>query len=451
MSSFRNIQRKGYAVPFAGRKTVFEYSDEEYSSDDETKEEEPIKKQRQSVVVPKKRKKKKKEEDSTIVVEFTHGGVTYWKDGEGNLYNPETQEPVGFWNKKTQQVEAIDEETDEETDEEECSEEDIKKNEERRKKILEEAKVTILDMRARKSERDFKMKGYVAPEYKIQSGRLGVFKHYYGLTRSLQYHHPLVYAMIIQGLGIITVDDLLDDQIIKDIKNGRYRIETFTESYSQEHRWVGDLDDIRSYAKPISEKYFLHEYGKDKINLTDSKFYNYPFKRVKEGLYNPRWSDTRYKTKKMIVSVLLDTHNSKLYNLSNGNIIGEMKCKSYENIYSKKVSDYIDRDECKTGKMSLHEFVERHSKILEKYGMVLKKPKGYNSYSHRLSVGVTISKDDNEEMIGAFCDDLETSLRMVNYKKWPYSAEKLFKSIINSKFHPNYYAPIYGSNYINLY
>ena len=115
------------------------------------------------------------------------------------------------------------------------------------------------------------------------------------------------------------------------------------------------------------------------------------------------------------------------------------------------MSDYIDRDECKTGKMSLHEFVERHSKILEKYGMVLKKPKGYNSYSHRLSVGVTISKDDNEEMIGAFCDDLETSLRMVNYKKWPYSAEKLFKSIINSKFHPNYYAPIYGSNYINLY
>ena len=450
MSSFRNIQRKGYAVPFAGRKTVFEYSDEEYSSDDETKEEEPIKKQRQSVVVPKKRKKKKEEDNSTNVVEFTHGGVTYWKDSWGNLYDPETQEQVGFWNKKTRQVEETYEETDEETDEEECSEEDIKKSEEERKKILEEAKVTILDMRARKSERDFKMKGYVAPEYKIQSGCMPTRNHYYGLTRGLQYHNPLIYAMIIQGLGIITVDDLLDDQVEKDIKNGRYRIETFTESYRQEHRWVNE-NDIRSYAKPISEKYFLHEYGKDKINLTDSKFYNYPFKRVKEGLYNPRWSNTRYKTKKMIVSVLLDTHNSKLYNLSNGNIIGEMKCKSYENIYSKKVSDYIDRDEEKTGKMSLHEFVERHSKILKKYGMVLKKPKGYNSYSHRLSVGVTICKDDNEEMIGSFCDDLEASLRMVNYKKWPYSAEKLFKSIINSKFHPNYYAPVYGRNYVKLY
>ena len=38
----------------------------------------------------------------------------------------------------------------------------------------------------------------------------------------------------------------------------------------------------------------------------------------------------------MIVSVLLDTHNSKLYNLSNGNIIGEMKCKSYEIFTAKK-------------------------------------------------------------------------------------------------------------------
>ena len=153
----------------------------------------------------------------------------------------------------------------------------------------------------------------------------------------------------------------------------------------------------------------------------------------------------------MTVTVLLDTHNSKLYNLSNGNIIGEMKCKSYENIYSKKVSDYVDRSECKTGKMSLHEFVERHSNILKKYGMVLIKPKSYSSYSHRLSVGVTVSKDDNEEMIGDHCDLLDSSLRMVNYKKWPYSAEKLFKSIINNKFHPNYYATIYGRNYFNIY
>lgn len=45
--------------------------------------------------------------DSTNVVEFKHGGVTYWKDGEGNLYDPNTQEQVGFWNKETHQVETI--------------------------------------------------------------------------------------------------------------------------------------------------------------------------------------------------------------------------------------------------------------------------------------------------------------------------------------------------------
>ena len=47
------------------------------------------------------------DDDSTNVVEFKHGGVTYWKDGEGNLYDPETQEQVGIWNKETQQVETI--------------------------------------------------------------------------------------------------------------------------------------------------------------------------------------------------------------------------------------------------------------------------------------------------------------------------------------------------------
>ena len=49
------------------------------------------------------------DDDSTNVVEFKHGGVTYWKDGEGNLYDPETQEQVGIWNKETQQVETIEE------------------------------------------------------------------------------------------------------------------------------------------------------------------------------------------------------------------------------------------------------------------------------------------------------------------------------------------------------
>ena len=49
------------------------------------------------------------DDDSTNVVEFKHGGVTYWKDGEGNLYDPSTQEQVGFWNKETETIEAIEE------------------------------------------------------------------------------------------------------------------------------------------------------------------------------------------------------------------------------------------------------------------------------------------------------------------------------------------------------
>merc|ERR1711871_1381686 len=58
--------------------------------------------------------------DSTNVVEFKHGGVTYWKDGEGNLYDPETQEQVGIWNKETQQVETVEDfGSDEESSDEE--------------------------------------------------------------------------------------------------------------------------------------------------------------------------------------------------------------------------------------------------------------------------------------------------------------------------------------------
>ena len=49
------------------------------------------------------------DDDSTNVVEFKHGGVTYWKDGEGNLYDPSTQEQVGFWNKETETIEAVEE------------------------------------------------------------------------------------------------------------------------------------------------------------------------------------------------------------------------------------------------------------------------------------------------------------------------------------------------------
>ena len=58
------------------------------------------------------------DDDSTNVVEFTHGGATYWKDGEGNLYDPETQEQVGVWNKETQAIEIIEDfGSDEEDDE----------------------------------------------------------------------------------------------------------------------------------------------------------------------------------------------------------------------------------------------------------------------------------------------------------------------------------------------
>ena len=67
------------------------------------------------------KKVEENDDDSTAVVEFTHGGVTYWKDGEGNLYDPESQEQVGFWNKETQQVEAVEDfgsEEDDSSDEE---------------------------------------------------------------------------------------------------------------------------------------------------------------------------------------------------------------------------------------------------------------------------------------------------------------------------------------------
>ena len=47
------------------------------------------------------------DDDSTNVVEFKHGNVTYWKDEKGNLYDPNTQEQVGFWNKETGTIESI--------------------------------------------------------------------------------------------------------------------------------------------------------------------------------------------------------------------------------------------------------------------------------------------------------------------------------------------------------
>ena len=62
-----------------------------------------------AMVAPAEEEEEENDDDSTNVVEFKHGGVTYWKDGEGNLYDPDSQEQVGFWNKETQQVETIEE------------------------------------------------------------------------------------------------------------------------------------------------------------------------------------------------------------------------------------------------------------------------------------------------------------------------------------------------------
>jgi len=62
-----------------------------------------------AMVAPTQEEEEDDDDDSTNVVEFKHGGVTYWKDGEGNLYDPETQEPVGFWNKETETIEAVEE------------------------------------------------------------------------------------------------------------------------------------------------------------------------------------------------------------------------------------------------------------------------------------------------------------------------------------------------------
>lgn len=60
-----------------------------------------------AMVAPAQEEEEEDDDDSTNVVEFKHGGVTYWKDGQGNLYDPNTQEQVGFWNKETETIEAV--------------------------------------------------------------------------------------------------------------------------------------------------------------------------------------------------------------------------------------------------------------------------------------------------------------------------------------------------------
>ena len=54
------------------------------------------------------------EEEATEVVKFEVDGKTYLKDNEGVLYDMETQDAVGAWNEKTNQIDEIENDSDEE-------------------------------------------------------------------------------------------------------------------------------------------------------------------------------------------------------------------------------------------------------------------------------------------------------------------------------------------------
>ena len=360
MSSFRNIQRKGYAVPFVGRKTVFDYSDEEYSSDEETKEEEMIN-----------------------VREFKHGGVTYWKDGEGNLYDPESQELIGF--DKTKENPSW--------------------------KFVANLKL----LSSREKQRDFPRGGAM------------IIKTVFNLNRSIE-------------------------RLTKSVKRGTFKIIEFKQIFRQETKEVDYPENHprrisdRKMLVPVSEKFIHTSCNKKETIYTENQFYNKPFTVVEKkerNLGRPNSLRKDYPVPGCIiqkVSVLLDTSTGKLYELLHGKNIGVIEQKVYPRIYSKNIREYVC-EESKTGRISLHEFVERHIEILAEYGIKLDDDlfKNYSSYSHRLTVGITVSKKACEYVIGSSSDELCRSLRMVNYKKWCYDAEKLFKSIINCKRHPNYW------------
>ena len=380
MSSFRNIQRKGYAVPFAGRKTVFDYSDEEYSSDEETKEEET-------------KEEETKEEDSTNVVEFKINDVPYWKDVEGNLYDPESQELIGF--DKTKENPSW--------------------------KFVADLKL----LSSREKQRDFPRGGAM------------IIKTVFNLNRSIE-------------------------RLTKAVKRGTFKIIEFKQIFRQETKKVDYPENHPCHKKykmlvPASEK-FIHtsckmvrgwphyeQITKETI-YTENQFYNKPFTVVEKKENNMGRSDSlrkEYPVPGYIiqkVSVLLDTSTGKLYELLHGKNIGVIEKKVYPLIYSKNIREHV-HEESKTGRISLHEFVERHIEILAEYGIKLDNDlfKNYSSYSHRLTVGITVSKKACEYVIGEDADILCSSLRMVNYKKWCYDAEKLFKSVINCKRHPNYW------------
>tara|TARA_B100001093_G_scaffold132703_1_gene125472 strand:- start:365 stop:1411 length:1047 start_codon:yes stop_codon:yes gene_type:complete len=234
MSSFRNIQRKGYAVPFAGRKTVFEYSDEEYSSDDETKEEE-----------------------STHVTEFKHDGITYWKDSEENLYDPKSHEFVGVWDNEQSKI------------------------------LLDvEKKIRILSINM------VEMKGWdwcktytKVPEYVISV--YGAEPRTIKLTRAYQYNHPSLVAIVLEALDII--DDYSDELIQNDIKNGRYQLRNRrNEEDMMVVKQLIDTDTRKVYdlstGKVIGEIGFYSIDNEERTLLPTIQFNNICSKKVKDTL-----------------------------------------------------------------------------------------------------------------------------------------------------------------------
>jgi len=60
------------------------------------------------------------DEDSTNVKEFKHAGKIMWRDGDGILYNPETEEPIGKWNSKTLTVDELPAGFDNDSDDDDC-------------------------------------------------------------------------------------------------------------------------------------------------------------------------------------------------------------------------------------------------------------------------------------------------------------------------------------------
>ncbi len=78
-----------------------EKKEKEKPKKEEKKKEEKPKKEK-----PKKEKKEKKEEEDAVEAELWEApnGTSYLKDGDGNLYDKDTQEPIGTWDADSGEV-----------------------------------------------------------------------------------------------------------------------------------------------------------------------------------------------------------------------------------------------------------------------------------------------------------------------------------------------------------